>query len=390
MEQFTQNAKYLEQVAEVYPHAAREASEMPLHSEKTDTDYVVVRARDVHGEVVSDAPTVMYIPGFGEGIDNKVSFAGELAARGFNVVLPEQNREQKVRGRSLFSKAVDFLVTKEKRQQRRSRLGATALQAEIFQDVIDSASSREEINPVSAVVTHSYGSLIANEMVGQNRKAFKDKDMIMLAPAGAIEGVRYPTMIARWVKMLISESDKKRRADIPDHKGHTGQSSIKRLFKRPSRTFAEVGALRHDKVNFTEIAQDVMSLHVVPYANDKMYPGEKMVDMIEEGFHDCEEYDLDKVAGWSTPIDPGHVQGRLYGRGISDEERAQAVYIAPKGRDLRDGAVHDDEQFNPSRVANFIEYALSHRLPKKDVYWLQHVVGFERVDQDGTPRDSDQ
>jgi len=115
-------------------------------------------------EGASERP-VIYIPGFTEGIIAKAPFAADLAQRGFDVILPDQNRKgitkdsQKIEQKATYSQALNYLAVIE-------------------------AEKLESVD----VVTHSYGSLIFDSMVriaDRNEQHFFDGSrVIMLAPGG--------------------------------------------------------------------------------------------------------------------------------------------------------------------------------------------------------------
>lgn len=258
-------------------------------------------------EVEPDTPAlehkkVLLVPGFGVGIINKASLAAELAAQGRHAILPGQNRHGILKDET-------------------GRANPTYTQARNYLAIMDAAAS----GPVD-VVTNSYGSLVFDEMVRLEPDRFKESDVVMLAPAGSIRGQRLPAMGRQWLRMMKSESNRDRPMEFPDPNNDTGRASAKVLLANIPRTVREIGDLWRRTVDYGRLSRSVGSLVVLSYAEDYMYPEEKLSPMlsaaVEAGY-----------ITWATPVSPDRV--------VSGE-------MAYAG----EGAVHDDEQYNPSRVVS--------------------------------------
>jgi hypothetical protein len=275
------------------PSDAQQAIEIP---------YVIA---DSTKEPDSD-PTIFYIPGFGEGIVNKASFAAELAVKGASVVLPGQNRKGILRNAE-------------------GELDAAYTQAQNYLSVMRhvSRSGRQ----ISCMLPHSYGSPVFDAMAEIEPDLFNDIDVVMLAPSGFIDEETYPRMGRRWIGMLKSESDKKRPMEFPDPRNVTGAASVKELVRNPRRTLHEIRDLKRKRVNFAGLVGKVGSLTVMTYAEDAMFPEEEMERTLSEA--------VQHGVGWTTPVSP---QGVLDG------------FFSYTG----EAATHDDEQFNPSRVTDAV------------------------------------
>lgn len=244
---------------------------------------------------------ILYVPGFGEGIINKASFAAELALRGRRVILPGQSRRGTLKNKS-------------------GQPDATYTQAFNTLAVQQAAGARS-----ADIVTHSYGSLVFDEMARLAPEWFEDSDVVMLAPAGSVRGERLPALGMRWLKFMKSEADQNRPMEFPDRKNRTGNASARVLAANPARTAREAHDLWKREVDYIGLSRDVASLAVLSYAEDEMYPDHTLAPALADAVS----------AGhitWATPV---------------SSEKARDGEIAYGGA----GAVHDDEQYNPSRVA---------------------------------------
>jgi len=249
---------------------------------------------------LEDSPTIMYIPGFGEDIVNKASFAAELMLRGAHVILPGQNRE-----------GMDY--------DNEDHADPISSQAYNYLDVLSAAKRDGETVHFAA---HSLGAPVVERMVELQPYLFSDSHIFMLAPACSIEKERYPQLGFRWLRMMASEMNPKRPMEFPDPKGVTGTASAKVLLSNVSRTLHEVRALRKQKINYRRLAGKVGGLSVYSYAEDRMFPGMRMISTMRKA----------PEVEWSTPVD------------VFDRSKKYPGA----------GATHDDEQFTPSRVVRVI------------------------------------
>ncbi len=297
--------EYAEQLADKYGHEISDQITDPYNVRFAHVDaapgakvpYAVVSPV----EEAADRRPVLYVPGFGEGIINKASFAAELALRGREVILLGQSR----RG------------TLSNEEGRRDATYTQAINTLAVQQMVGARSAD--------VVTHSYGSLVFDEMVRQAPEWFKGSNVAMLSPAGSIYNQRLLAMGAQWVGFMKSETDGDRPMEFPDPDGVTGKASARVLAANPLRTVREVRDLWQREVDYENVSRSVASLAVLSYAEDAMFPEDKLAPMLTDAVE----------AGhivWATPADFGAVDtGRM--------------------RYAGEGSVHDDEQYNPSRVA---------------------------------------
>lgn len=244
---------------------------------------------------------VLFVPGFGEGIINKASFAAELASEGRHVILPGQNRtgitkNQAGRPDTLMNQALNYLAA------------------------MDAVAPEES----SDVITHSYGVQVFEAMTRIAPERFEDSHAVVLAPSGSIEGQRLPAMGMQWLRMMASEAKGKDKMEFPDTKGDTGKASAKTLLANPHRTALEIGDLWRRTVDYEQLGRRVASLTVLTYAEDAMFPGGRVAPTLSRAVENGS-------ITWATPV---------------SSQRALSGELSYGG----EGAVHDDEQYNPSRV----------------------------------------
>ncbi len=248
-------------------------------------------------EGASERP-VIYIPGFTEGIISKAPFAADLAQRGFDVILPDQNRKGitkdplKVEQTSTYSQALNYLAVIE----------------------------AEKLAYVD-VVTHSYGSLIIDSMVRiadrNEQHLFDGSRIIMLAPGGFNEDT-LSGLALRFGKSFKSEGKKHPRS-FPDQPEMLA-AGVRNFKTNIPRSVGEVGALLKRKVDYPYLLNRLGSLTVLSYAEDKLYSEEILYPGMVQA--------VDQGVSWAIPIT---LHGEYDGR--------------------KPDATHNDEQFNPSRVA---------------------------------------
>jgi len=300
----TFHAGYRAQLLEHYPaeiidQITGDVRRAPLSAQPGEhLPYVYVQNADAS----ENAPTIFYVPGFGEGIVNKASFAAKLAVLGANVILPGQNR------RSILKET--------------GTKSSIYTQAQNYLSVLDHAEADDFV-----VVTHSFGSLVFQKMTELDTQRFKDNDAILLAPAGFIKDESYAKLGWRWHAMIRSESNKDRPMEFPDPEGVTGKASQKTLAENVPRMLKELSELVHGRVDCEQLLKAVRSLIVLTYAEDKLYPEDKLFTVLSKA--------VELGVTWATPVS---IEGVIYGA------------MKYSG----DGAVHDDEQYNPSRVAQAV------------------------------------
>lgn len=248
-------------------------------------------------EGAGDRP-VIYIPGFTEGIISKAPFAADLAQRGLDVILPDQNRK----GISRDSKKIEQ--------------PATYSQALNYLAVIEA----EKLGYVD-VVTHSYGSLIFDSMVRianrKNEHFFDGSRVIMLAPAGYNDETLIDLPI-RFIKSFKSEG-KNHPKSFPDQPEMLA-AGIRNFKSNIPRSAREIGSLLKHEVDYRSLLKWVGSLTVLSYAADELYSQKILYSGMEKA--------VDGGVSWAVPLT---LHGQYNGQ--------------------TPDATHNDEQFNPSRVA---------------------------------------
>lgn len=261
---------------------------------------------------------LMYVPGFSEGIINKASFAAELNTHNFDVILPGQNRKGILRDAATnkksaaYSQAVNCLAVLE----------------------------AEGIESPADFISHSYGSLVLGVMakVAEVRKLpyFNDARVVMLAPAGFNEDESVGSLLCRWTAMLKSEM-KQSNQDFPDIHGVTGRASAKTLLANIPRTLREsYHDLVRERIDVEQLfSAGVARLAIVSYAEDAMFPYEVLEKGVMKALAAGANRNHPVPTTWSVPISFQKANG------------SPRPYSGS-------GAVHDDEQLNPSRVASAV------------------------------------
>ncbi len=290
------------------PYADRLAAVYPYEIVKQITDPGAIRYAELPhqpGEVLpyirvnegrSGRPLV-FIPGFVEGVLAKAPFAADLASRGFDVVLPDQNRavilknSSDIRKGGAYSQAMNYLAV---------------LEAENLRGGIDFAA-------------HSYGCLILGKMAEIKPEAFDDSVAVLLAPAGLSHESR-AELSTRFNMMLGSELSSKK--DFPDENGEmskAGNGHFQANVARAVRETVDLAKQQVDHINLLRLTAG--RLAVVSYAEDQLYPQDVLYPRMQE---------VVRAGGsWSVPVAFRETDGVLR---------------------LDTGATHNDEQFNPSRV----------------------------------------
>ena len=244
---------------------------------------------------------VLYVPGFTEGIVAKAAFGAELANLGHDVVLPDQNHkkilEDAVTGKksATYSQAVNYLA---------------ALKAEKLGGV--------------DIITHSYGSLIFDAMTRiaaqKGLEHFQDSKVIMLAPAGFSKESFFGLIRRLLVSMRSEGRGNPKEFDEPDML----KAGIKNAFVNVPRALREGVELSRLQVDYEGLLRDrrIGSLCLVSYAADALYPEKVLEGEVSRA--------VKTGASWCVPI-------------------GQKVRFDPKTS--KPHATHNDEQYNPYRVA---------------------------------------
>lgn len=286
------------------PEAIRSA-DLP-HQDGETIEYVRLNA--------GEGRPIVYVPGFTEGIVAKAPFAADMASRGFDITLPDQNRK------AVLKDAVT------------GRRGAAYSQAKNYLSVMHDAELTE--GGVD-FVAHSYGALILNKMMAVEPESFEDSRVVMLAPAGFSNenpvGLGY-----RFAKMLLSERTSEKT--FPDTDGEMFAAGSGHLKANVPRALYETLDLTKQTVDYEQILDATGRtegfagrLAVVSYVQDKLYSQEALGPIMQKV--------VAAGGSWSVPVSLGY--GRHSAEGVDIE-----------------GATHNDEQFNPSRVAGAVEQLL--------------------------------
>lgn len=316
------NSGYEEQLREQYPNCiVDQIVKKPFLAETSfvkgaDTPYV-------HVSCPANSDTALYIPGFGEGIVNKASFAAEAALNGIDFVLPGQSRKQ------TFGDATD-------------------IQANNYLSVYHDLKQEQKPN---VFIAHSFGAQILERMVQKSPLLFKEADVVLLAPSGTILGETYPELAKRWLKFMKSEADQDRHMEFPDRKNVTVMASTRVLASNPIRTYKEVRALRHGIIDYSTLRQNVGSLAVVSYGHDEMFPSRT----------DEDDSMNDKISA-SRKIN-------IRMGALVNVFKNDILWCTPyhSARDVNGevigarGSTHDDEQFAPERVVGTVTDILDYQ-----------------------------
>lgn len=272
----------------------------------TPADEQIAYVRVNHGV----SRPVLYVPGFTEGIIAKAPFAADLANRDYDVILPDQNRKKILKDAASGKK------------------DATYTQAENYLSVL-AAEDLLHDGPVD-VVAHSYGGLIFEAMhklaVSRGFSAFKGSRVVLLASAGFNDDENMPSLAYRFMAMNRSESKS------PKQFGEAGaemlKGGIKNAMANIPRCAREGVHLARRKIDAAKLfAGGIGSLAVVTYGEDALYGDKTVYSTVERA--------VNAGASWIVPV-----EFDLHGpRGI-------------------EGATHNDEQFNPSRVARLVAHLL--------------------------------
>jgi hypothetical protein len=250
----------------------------------------------------------LYVPGFAEGIEAKAPFAVEMAMRGVEMILPGQNRRGTLK---------DPIT---------GRKSATYTQARNYMDVLAAENLLQAESSVD-IITHSYGSLIFDEMVRIAKRwglnCFEDVNVVMMAPAGFNEDETLPWLFQGFVCAALSE--RKNKKEFEDVNGEMLRAGTRNFFANVPRALREITDLATRRVDYKTLMKEIGQLTVLTFAEDDLFSdqvlGTALTKLVEAG------------GAWAEP-NSLHI--------LFDEE------VGP----LRagHGAIHNDDQFNPSRV----------------------------------------
>ena len=258
-------------------------------------------------ETATEPSPVLYIPGFTEGIVAKAPFAADMASRGFDITLPGQYRK------GILRDALD-------------KKNATYSQAVNYLAVAESSGLTESEAPVH-VVTHSYGILIfqAMQRIAHERglDLFKDSKVAALAPAASNANENPLTLGGRFGQHMWSENFTDKDFHDP---GDMLKAGAKNLLANLPRSAREVGHMARQRVDYEELAvSGIAEAIVFGYAEDRLFPHRVLESTMAKA--------MEAGIAYAVPISLEERDGQIRG-----------------GKD----ASHNDEQFNPSRVAGAV------------------------------------
>ncbi len=254
---------------------------------------------------------IMYIPGFTEGIVAKAPFALAMADRGADIIVPDQNRKKILKDAAskksaVYSQAVNYMAVIEAEQ--------------LTHTPID-------------VVPHSFGAKIFDRMITEAKErkwtCFDGTNAIFLAPGNSDSSKGILRLGARFAANMISETVKKPR-DVPDEHGEMLKAGSKNLLTNLPRAWREIMELAYRRIDYDKLMKSgIGSVAVLGYADDRLFPHRVLAKPMAEA--------LSHGAAYATPYSLREADGRLRGG---------------------DDATHNDEQFNPERVANAVSQLL--------------------------------
>lgn len=250
---------------------------------------------------------IVFVPGFTESITAKAGFILEMATQKADMIFPGQNRHALPRsGRKLH--------------------GATMAQA---QNVLAVMRAEGLLHKPADFITHSYGSLVFQAMQERahydERTCFRESRVVMLTPAGMNPHETAPKLGRRFLANILAE--RRTNKDIEDKGGIMFAAGVLAARGNMVRSACEVRDLVKARLDYGRIMRSgIAELSIVAYAQDKLYP----YDVLDEAAADA----VSAGAVYWTPYSP--------------EQQANGQ---PRGGQ---DASHNDEQFNPSRVATAV------------------------------------
>ncbi|MDQ2973280.1 MAG: alpha/beta hydrolase [bacterium] len=277
-----------------------------------------------------DRPPVIYIPGFTEGIIAKAPFGIALAELGEHVIIPDQNRAEKVTVNN-----------------------ASAAQARNYLAIIEANGWQNQTVNFAA---HSLGGIIVTEMAAEAKRrgwtCFDEARIAMLAPAGH-DDRGLVSLASRFAKLMLSErgTDK----ELSDETGLMMKAGTANFMESPVRTLKEVLNLNKTEIRYEKLDDKhpglidfVGKVIIFGYTHDAMFPAKKIDRIAKKA--------MQAGAGYATPVAFGPVV---------DENGSQIIetYLNPSSGRLsefkaavinRNPSTHNDEQFNPRRVAGAV------------------------------------
>ncbi len=294
----------------------------------------------------------LFVPGFSEGVTSKAPFALELARHGdtqngLDIILPDQQRQ----GMHLSGRVNEHGKPVNE---------ATHTQALGYMAVLEKEVENGPVN----IITHSYGSLVFQAMAKiaaeraetTGRNILDGANVVMLAPGGSYENESMPRLMGRFVKYVLSETVSHKA--FPDQKNEQMKAGLRHIFKNFRRSWHEARALASERVDYEALmGSGIGSLAVMAYGKDKLFSNKQLDPTMQRA--------IDAGVTYMTPV---HFEPEVVAKAREEAEKAAARQRA-KGRDADAGtfmppklsimgATHNDEQFNPKRVAGAVKQHL--------------------------------
>lgn len=264
---------------------------------------------------------IFYVPGFSEGPEGKAPFGIEMAKRGYQVLIPGQNRQAVL-------------------EDATNKLNASYTQALDYLAVIEHEGLMHESLDV---VTHSYGTMVFEHMVRVAEErgwtCFDEAKVAMLAPAGTNDKENMAKLGWRFGRSMLSEVASGK--DFPDPDGTMMKASIKNLAANIPRTAREMFHLFREKVDYEYLAKEskLGRMAIFSFAKDRLYPFRAQKKILQK----IGELGI----GVSAPVS------------YQQDNRRFRLFNRAKKIRGGDGATHNDDSFNPGRVAGAVDQFLN-------------------------------
>jgi pimeloyl-ACP methyl ester carboxylesterase len=279
------------------------------YAENEQISYVRLGSYDT-----AEQPPVIYVNGINAGIVAGAPFVGQMASRGFDMLLADQNRARVA-------------------HQRYTRRDATHVEAEALAAII--SQENLENTPLS-VITHSYGSLVFQALHGiaaaNSWTCFQGSKVAMLAPAGTIKHDSPGKFLQRYRKLLHTPPTTQFPDGYQDFRSEMSRAGETFIRANKKRAFSENFASVFKKVSIQRMLRaGVSEFMVYIYAEDELYS--------EHAFEDT--------------IKDNDIEGLSFSSPVSTQRFDHSIRSGQ-------GAGHSDQQINPARTAGAVAEFLRH------------------------------
>ncbi|QQS64942.1 hypothetical protein IPO96_00055 [Candidatus Saccharibacteria bacterium] len=258
----------------------------------------------------------IYIPGFTEGITAKAPFGMAMLELGNDIIIPDQNRSAKPdKKEAAKTQAINYLA------------------------VLDAEGLTHE--PINAVA-HSYGSYILAEMVKIAKErgwtCFDEAKVALLAPGGSYpDEAMFSKLGVRFAKEMLFELSKKTKKALPDVSKQMDKAGKKNLTKNIGRTWAEARQLATQMIRFEgdgeprSLGRYVGEIGLFGYTDDKLFSHKQLERAAQQL--------MDNNGSYASPVQFLEVVDQDGNTRVVKNNNPQT---------------HNDEQWNPRRVAGAI------------------------------------